>query len=218
MSTKTETALVLRSFGFKYIDIAAELYPQEYDVWRRTRDRRLYVKLVDRVRRLVRWAADKYPTDDGDNVLHQSLSDEVELDYSGGERDSSAHRAPLPFESPAERKKGKKGEERQVIEYEQLLYHYYRNYLSSHDYDMTIWSTAKYIHAKSFRKFYEKYRANVWGPRPRSDAARTYAYAVLVTASLVNGYLRPRFVLRDKLKPSKGLMEEVMSIVLSSIL
>ena len=63
MASKSETAQLLRSLGFSYLEIARELYPQDYQRYLETRDRRLYERLKTRVKRLVKYSGST-PSDD----------------------------------------------------------------------------------------------------------------------------------------------------------
>lgn len=119
MASKSETAALLRDLGFSYLEIAAELYPQDYRRYIETRDRRLYQILKKRVWKLLRLAGGSRQSSRVDPPAGWT-SDDL-LDDSGGEREPLEHRAPVPLQHPATRKAGKRGVERQIIEYEQLI-------------------------------------------------------------------------------------------------
>jgi len=140
--SKSETAQLLRSLGFSYLEIAAELYPQDYRRYRETRDRRLYQLLKKRVWKLLRLSGGPQPgggvAPPGRWTLEDPLGD------SGGEREPLEHGAREPLLHPGTRKDGKRGAERQLIEYEQLIYHYYRR-VEEYDPSGAVWATARLL-------------------------------------------------------------------------
>ena len=140
------------------------------------------------------------------------------LDEGGGEREPMDHRALPVLEHPSTRKAGLRGAERQLVEYEQLLYHYYRRYMERYDGSYTLWGTARLIHGRAFQSYYERFRVNVWNARSARRVARTYAYAVLSTAALVHGLYHLRFELERALEPDKEVLKDVLPIVLAHVL
>jgi len=128
------------------------------------------------------------------------------------------HRALPVLEHPSTRKAGLRGAERQLVEYEQLLYHYYRRYMERYDGSYTLWGTARLIHGRAFQSYYERFRVNVWNARSARRVARTYAYAVLSTAALVHGLYHLRFELERALEPDKEVLKDVLPIVLAHVL
>ncbi len=217
MASKSETAQLLRSLGFSYLEIARELYPKDYQKYLETRDRRLYERLKTRVKRLVKYNGST--PSDGRHVPPSGVYPQgLELDDSGGERNSLNGREHIPTLHPRTRKAGLKGYERQVIEYEQLLYYYYNKYMKMYDQAGTLWATAKWLHGQSFPEFYGLYSVNVWSPRRAPRLARAYAYTVLAVSGLLHGMLHIRVNLARALEPDRGDLEKVYPIVLSKVL
>jgi len=140
------------------------------------------------------------------------------LDDSGGEREPLEHRAPVPLQHPATRKAGKRGAERQVVEYEQLIYRYYKLAMEKYDPSGTLWATARLIHGRAFRGYYEKFRVNVWSVKSARTVARTYAYAVLSVAALMHGLYHLRFELERKLEPDREILGDILPLVLAQII
>ncbi len=188
----------LRSYGVKWIDIAGSLYPREYEVWRRTRDRRLYLELVNRVHKLYRYALRKFTTV-GEEALQQEGF--TTIDYGGGERDRLRFREPEPGNVIL--KKIRNPGERQRYEYEQLMHRLYRRSgIADQDVDGGFWATVRYIHHTVFPSYYYEWREKVWttSTRKRRDftagrAALAYIYSVFLAASMLHG----RLIFRDML-------------------
>ncbi len=218
MERKHEVALLLREHGFSYSEIIRELYPREWEEYRRSRDRRLYARLKKRVWRLLRYSSKRGPRDEEDVDPPGLWIPGLELDDGGGEREPLFYRAPERLLSRRSRKAGLKGRERQFVEYEQLLY-YYKEYVRELD-DWTIWGSVKAIHSMVFNEFYDRFRRNVWGVKRAGPVARAYAYAVLSAAALLHG----RLDVRDRLRSaplddkSRQWLEKVSPIVLRVVL
>ncbi len=211
---KRETAALLRGLGFSLMEIAAELYPRDYERYLQTRDPRLRRLLKKRVWRLLRPGGPR----DGSRVDPSAGWTPDALDDSGGEREPLEHRAPVPLMHPSVRKAGMRGVERQVVEYEQLLYHYYRRAVERYDDSGAVWATARFIHGRAFREYYDVYKANVWRVRSAGRVARTYAYAVLSVAVLMHGLYHLRFELESRLEPDREILKDVLPIILAHIL
>ena len=217
MASKSETAQLLRSLGFSYLEIARELYPQDYQRYLETRDRRLYERLKTRVKRLVKYSGST-PSDDSHVPPSGMYPQDLELDDSGGERNSLNGREHIHMLHPRTRKAGLKGYERQVVEYEQLLYYYYNKYVRKYDPQGVIWATAKWLHGQSFSEFYGLYTVNVWSPQRAPRLARAYAYTILSVSGLFHGMAHIRIQLSRALEPDRGDLEKVYPIVLSKVL
>ena len=193
--SKSADAVLLKSMGFSYLEIARELYPSDYRRYREARDpgerARLRKLLVRRVWKLLRLGR---VGPSSDNRWDPNDGGTLEFDDTGGERDRLAHRAPLAVEHPGKRKAGKRGYDRQLIEYEQFLKHVYDEVIGGEDPDYVIWSFAKALHHKAFHEYYSMYRANVWGPSTKREVPLAYAYFILMISSVMHGkfYLKPR--------------------------
>ena len=192
--SKADDVVLLKSLGFSHIEIARELYPEDYKrmMMARGEERRRLRKLLQRrVWRLLRFAGERGrsvgPRDGCVWGPAGCGAPDLELDEGGGERDPLKHRAPQQLENPKKRKAGLRGIERQAVEYEQFIYNVYRRLLAERDPGYHIWATARVLHSRAFQEYYALYTANVWGPRPRSAAPTAYAYAILSFAGLVVG-------------------------------
>ena len=216
MASKSELAATLKSLGFSHLEIAAELYPQDYQRYLETRDRRLYQLLKKRVWKLLRIASGP---GDGGPVDSRGGWTRDELEDSGGEREPLEYRAPEPLYHPRTRKAGLGGAQRQLIEYEQYLYHLWRVHVAEYDPKGMLWGTARFIHGRAFMDYYREFGVNVWGYRGRvSRVARTYAYSVLATAALLHGMLHVRIQLERALGPDRELLPRVLPIIFKHVL
>ncbi len=213
---KGEVAALLKELGFSHLEIAAELYPGDYRRYVETRDRRLYELLKKRVWRLLRSRGGPH---NGSNV-DPPVVWTGEFYDGGGERDSPLPRSPEPLYHPKTRKAGKKGYERQVIEYEQLLYYYYDRFLSGRDPQYLVWATAKALHGKAFKAFYERFGERVWRRQRAGAVARAYAYSVLVVSLWLHGhplYFELRERLRREMRVDVNAVRDVLPIVISEV-
>ncbi len=133
---------MLKDIGLSHLEIARELYPEDYWRYRETGDRYLYNLLKKRVWKLLRLGV---PRQGGevDSPQRWIQSAELEFDYGGGERDPLRHREQLDVYSPVNRKLGKKGFERQVVEYEQYLRQVYNRIVKQHDPSGVIWGIGR---------------------------------------------------------------------------
>ena len=215
---KYELAAMLRGMGYSYLDIAAELYPRDYEEYLRTRDRRLYQTLKRRVWKLLRLAGG--PRDNSLEDPVPGWTPELGLDDSGGERHTLGARAPEPILHPRTRKAGKRGAERQALEYEQLLYYYYNRILSRIDSNYTLWATIKALHGRAFNVFYERFGENVWRPRRAGRLARAYAYSVILVALMLHGLsdVRMREMLARDLRVDRDALKEVLPVVMAEVI
>lgn len=218
---KYETAMLLKDLGFSHLQIAAELYPRDYERYRRTRDPKLRELLKRRVWKLLRLARERGGPNDYREVDHSGWWPQ-ELDDSGGERDRLSHRAPLVLEELRKRKASAADRfERQLVEYEQYLYMVYEQYLARRDPGGLIWGTARSLHYKVFKDYYEKYKVNVWNkvlPRRGGSVARAYVYSVLAAAGLVVGVPDARWELARVLEPDRRLVSEIAPLVWRALL
>ncbi|MEB3780891.1 MAG: hypothetical protein GSR85_11805 [Desulfurococcales archaeon] len=212
MASKSETAQLLRSLGFSYLEIARELYPKDYQKYLETKDRRLYERLKTRVKRLVKYG--EGTPHDGRYVPPSGMYPQgLELDDTGGERNSMDGREHLPTLHPRTRKAGLRGYERQVIEYEQLLYHYYSRYVRRQDPNGVIWATAKWLHGQSFSEYWGLYSINVWSPQRAPKLAKAYAYTILSVAGLLHGMAHIRIKLSKVIEPTHNQYGETMRAI-----
>ena len=218
---KYETAMLLKDLGFSYMQIAAELYPGDYERYKRTRDPRLRELLKRRVWKLLRLAREKSGPGD-DRGVDPSGWWPQELDDSGGERDRLSHRAPLVLEELRKRKASATDRfERQLVEYEQYLYMVYERYVEGRDPGGLIWGTARGLHYRVFKDYYEKYKINVWNkvlPRRGADVVRAYAYSVLTASALVIGVPSVRWELERALEPRREVVSEIAPLVWQALL
>lgn len=90
--------------------------------------------------------------------------------------------------------------------------------MEKYDPNGTIWATARFIHGRVFREYYEKFRVNVWSVKSARATARTYAYAVLSVAALMHGLYHLRFELERKLEPNREILGDILPLVLSQVL
>ena len=217
--SKAETAAFLRGFGYSYLEIARELYPRDYELYRRTRDPRLYSRLKMRVRRLVKyWEQERNCKEctprNGDSVY------QTDMFTSTGVRDPLKHSSPQASAHPRTRKAGKSGFERQVVEYEQLLHHYYKKYIMDYDSSGTLWGTIKWLHGRVFRDYYEEYKAKAYSHRKPGTTAKSYVYAVLSTAALLHGRLHLRISLENELGRDldRSVVSKVVALVFGAVL
>ncbi|BAA79816.1 hypothetical protein ASQ66_gp14 [Aeropyrum pernix spindle-shaped virus 1] len=220
MPSKAETAALLRGLGYSYLEIARELYPGDYRRYRETGDRRLYQLLKKRVWKLLRLAGGGGSRGNGVVDPPAGWTLEVEFDESGWERDSPTPRAPPELPHPRERKRGLRGFERQVVEYEQLLYYYYTRHLKGYDSSGVIWGTIKLVHGRAFRGFYEEHGVNVWRREKAGRVARAYVYSVMVVSLWLHGYwfyseLRER--LRRALDVDREDVAKVLPLVMGTV-
>jgi len=215
---KAETAGLLRDLGYTYLEIAAELYPEEFEEYVRTRDRKLYARLKKRVGRLLEYFRSKECGPSQLKNVGPPIMWAPEFDDSGGEREPLDHRASEPLCHPGTRKAGKSGIERQVVEYEQLLYHYYKMLMERYDPSGTLWATARLIHGRAFREYYERYRAKVWSIKSARATARTYAYTVLTVSALFHGLYHLRFELEKRLNPDRDLIAHILPITIKHVI
>ena len=211
MASKSETAQLLQSLGFSYLEIARELYPEDYRRYVETKDRRLYQRLKLRVRKLVKQVGNGGGTPRGNEMVHPSPG--YTLNDAGGERNSMDGREHLPVLHPRTRKAGLRGYERQVIEYEQLLYHYYSRYVRRQDPNGVIWATAKWLHGQSFSEYWGLYSVNVWSPQRAPKLAKAYAYTILSVAGLLHGMAHIRIKLSKVIEPTHNQYGETMRAI-----
>lgn len=219
-------ALSMRNLGFKLIDIAAQLYPHEFEIWKKTRDRRTYNKLVKRVWELLRYAQYRAKTE---NTLEQEASG---ANSWGAERDPLGYRETLRDSTLSKKKRAKDRASRQLYEYEQLLY---RIYIGTRipDHDGIVWGTIKAIHHKVFFEYYTRNKENVWinSSKRRSSItasvlALAYAYSVISAALLVHGkaqyrgqvlfYIKSWFSVDEKALRKR--VDEIAPLVLSRVI
>ena len=219
MATKTELAVMLKDIGLSHLEIARELYPEDYKRYRETGDRYLYNLLKKRVWKLLKLGVPKQ-SGEVDSPQRWIPSEELEFDYGGGERDPLSHREQLDVYSPVNRKLGKKGVERQIIEYEQYLRQIYNRVVKQHDPSGVIWGTARLIHQRGFREYYTEYKTNVWNGRGKKakSPARTYAYTVLMVSGLIHGMLFLRPKLERELEPDREHVSRILPIVLGKVI
>ncbi len=219
--SKAETAALLRGFGFSYLEIARELYPRDYELYKKTRDPRLYTRLKMRVRRLIKyWEEERNCRDctpsNGESVYHSDMF------TATGVRDPLKHSNPQVVNHPRTRKAGKSGFDRQVIEYEQLLYHYYKKYMEKYDPTGALWGTIKWLHGRVFKRYYEEYKdrkVNVYVNRKPSSVARAYVYALLSTTALLHGLLHLRMeVERGVGEIDRDVVSRVIALVFDAVL
>jgi len=217
MEPAWKLAVEMRDLGFRLIDIAAQLYPREFEVWKKTRDRRLYNKLVKRVWELLRYAEKKGALGNASLEHRFSGAEELRLSLDGGERNPLAFREVFVENTIQQKKDAKTRADRQLYEYEQLIYRIYVN-SKLPDPDGMLWATIQGVHRRVFHRFYERSRENVWisgGRRKRltitaSTIALAYAYSVISAALLLHGKMNYRGQVFFYIKTSFSVNEDAL--------
>ncbi len=194
----------LRGYGLKYIDIARDLYPEDYREWERTRSRELYLRLVNRVHKLFLYAQRRM--EERASRAYNSSMQALQLDESttpvlgGGERDPLAHRAPPERSERSIVLRKMNPGMRQFYEYEQLMHRLYRRSgVKRFDPDGTFWATVKLVHRRAFNWFYDEYGEKVWTTSMKkkrdfsaSLLSLSYIYSCFAAASFLLGRSRMR--------------------------